>query len=72
MVSSHSSLAITLSSNVIFKDVGRHPETGKKKGGIKVHSVIHANEGVHCDVKFSSAATNDFDMPMETVVASLN
>ena len=35
------------------------PKTGKKKGGIKVHSVIHANEGVHCDVKFTSAATND-------------
>ena len=45
--------------NVIFKGVGRHPKTGKKKGGIKVHSVIHANEGVHCDVKFTSAATND-------------
>ena len=50
---------ITLFSNVLFKGVGRHPKTGKKKGGIKVHSVIHANEGVHCDVKFTSAATND-------------
>lgn len=46
-------------SNAIFKGVGRHPKTGKKKGGIKVHSVIHANEGVHCDVQFTSAATND-------------
>ena len=63
------STTITLFSNVIFKDVGRHPKTGKKKGGIKVHSVIHANEGVHCDVRFTSAATNDFDMSMETVVA---
>ena len=53
------STTITLFSNVIFKDVGRHPKTGKKKGGIKVHSVIHANEGVHCDVRFTSAATND-------------
>ncbi len=53
------STTITLFSNVIFKGVGRHPKTGKKKGGIKVHSVIHANEGVHCDVKFTSAATND-------------
>ena len=53
------STTITLFSNVIFKGVGRHPKTGKKKGGIKVHSIIHANEGVHCDVKFTSAATND-------------
>ena len=41
------------------RGVGRHPKTGKKKGGIKVHSVIHANEGVPCDVRFTSAATND-------------
>ena len=53
------STTITLFSNVIFKGVGRHPKTGKKKGGIKVHSVIHTNEGVHCDVRFTSAATND-------------
>ena len=53
------STTITLFSNVIFKGVGRHPKTGKKKGGIKVHSVIHENEGVHWDVRFTSAATND-------------
>jgi hypothetical protein len=53
------STTISLFSNVLFKGVGRHPKTGKKKGGIKVHSVIHANEGVPCDVRFTSAATND-------------
>lgn len=53
------STTITLFSNLIFKGVGRHPKTGKKKGGIKVHTVIHANEGVLSDVKFTSAATND-------------
>lgn len=53
------STTITLFSNAIFKGVGRHPKAGKKKGGIKVHSVIHANEGVPCDVQFTSAATND-------------
>lgn len=53
------STTISLFSNVIFKGVGRHPKTGKKKGGIKAHSVINANEGVPCDVKFTSAATND-------------
>jgi hypothetical protein len=53
------STTITLFSNLIFKGVGRHPKTGKKKGGIKVHTVIHANEGVPSDVRFTSAATND-------------
>lgn len=53
------STTISLFSNAIFKGVGRHPKTGRKKGGIKVHSVIHANEGVPCDVRFTSAATND-------------
>ena len=53
------STTISLFSNVIFKGVGRHPKAGRKKGGIKVHSVIHANEGVPCDVRLTSAATND-------------
>ena len=53
------SRTISLFSNLIFKGVGRHPKNGKKKGGIKVHTVIHANEGVPSDIKFTSAATND-------------
>lgn len=53
------STTITLFSNLLFKGAGRHPKTGKKKGGIKVHTVIHANEGVPSDIKFTSAATND-------------
>lgn len=53
------STTISLFSNLIFKGVGRHPKTGKKKGGIKVHTNIHANEGVPSDINFTSAATND-------------
>ena len=53
------SSTITLFSNLIFKGVGRHPKRGKKKGGIKVHSIIHANEQVPCDIQFTSAATHD-------------
>ena len=53
------STTISLFSNLLFKGVGRNPKTGKKKGGIKVHTVIHANEGVPSDVRFTSAATND-------------
>lgn len=53
------STTISLFSNLLFKGVGRNPKTEKKKGGIKVHTVIHANEGVPSDVRFTSAATND-------------
>lgn len=62
------STTITLFSNLLFKRVGRHPKTGKKKGGIKVHTVIHANEGVPSDIKFTSAATNDSFMLKPTAL----
>ena len=51
------SSAITLFSNIIFKGVGRHPKTGKKKSGIKVH----ANEGVPLDIRFTTVFTAEFD-----------
>ena len=50
------STTISLFSNAIFKGMGRHPKTGRKKGGIKVHSVIHANEGVPCDIEFLTSS----------------
>ena len=53
------STTITLFSNLLFKGIGRNPKSGKKKGGIKVHANIHANEGVPSDIKFTSAETND-------------
>ncbi|OWV07182.1 hypothetical protein B7993_02910 [Fibrobacter sp. UWH3] len=34
---------MTLFSNLVFRGVGRDPKIGKKKGGIKVHTVIIAN-----------------------------
>ena len=47
----------------LFKDilqcVGRKSQSGKSKGGIKVHTVINADEIVPKLVWFSSAATND-------------
>lgn len=60
------STTISLFSNLLLKGVGRHPKNGKKKGGIKVHTVIHANEGVPSDIKFTSAATNDSFMLQPT------
>jgi len=47
----------------LFKDilscVGRNPKGGKRKGGIKVHSVINADEIVPNLVWFSPATTHD-------------
>ena len=63
------STTITLFSNLLFTGAGRHPKTGKKKGGIKVHTVIHANEGVPSDIKFTSAATNDSFMLMPSALS---
>lgn len=56
------STTISLFSNLVFKGVGRNPKAGKKKGGVKVHTCIHGNEGVPCDVEFTSAATHDHFM----------
>lgn len=43
----------------ILKCVGRKPKSGKRKGGIKVHTVINADETVPNLVWFSSAITHD-------------
>ncbi|MCF6319575.1 MAG: IS4 family transposase [Proteobacteria bacterium] len=43
----------------ILKGVGRNPINGKKKGGIKMHTMINALEDVPCLVRFTSAATHD-------------
>lgn len=47
----------------LFKDilgcVGRKPKDGKRKGGIKAHTVINADETVPCLVWFSSARVHD-------------
>ena len=55
------STTITLFDNIL-KGVGRHPKSGRKKGGMKVHTCIQGNEGVPCDVEFTSAATHDHFM----------
>ena len=39
--------------------MGRNPINGKKKGGIKIHTMINAMEDVPCLIRFSSAATHD-------------
>lgn len=43
----------------ILKCVGRNPENGRKKGGIKVHTVINADETVPKMVWFTEATKSD-------------
>lgn len=43
----------------ILKCVGRHPESGKRKGGIKVHMQIRADYHSPVLVKFTDATTHD-------------
>ena len=43
----------------ILKGAGRNPKIGKKKGGIKAHTLIKASENVPCMICYTSAATHD-------------
>lgn len=43
----------------ILKGVGRNPKEGKKKGGIKAHTIIKADENVPCIIRYTSAARHD-------------
>lgn len=43
----------------ILKGVGRNPQNGKKKGGIKAHTLIKADENVPCLIRYSQAAKHD-------------
>ena len=52
------STTISLFSDIL-KGAGRTPINGKKKGGIKMHTMINALEDVPCLIRFSSAATHD-------------
>ena len=52
------STTITLFSNIL-KGAGRNPKIGKKKGGIKAHTLIKASENVPGMICYTSAATHD-------------
>lgn len=43
----------------ILKNAGRSPMNGKRKGGIKAHTLMKADEDVPCLVKFTAAAAHD-------------
>ncbi len=52
------SSTISLFSDIL-RGVGRNPINGRKKGGIKMHTMISALEDVPSLVRFTSAATHD-------------
>lgn len=43
----------------ILKGAGRNPKNGKKKGGIKAHTLIKAAENVPCLISYSEASKHD-------------
>lgn len=43
----------------ILKGAGRNPIEGKKKGGIKAHTIIKADENMPCLVRYTEAARHD-------------
>jgi hypothetical protein len=43
----------------ILRGVGRNPLNGKKKGGIKAHTMIKASDNVPCLVRYSEAIKHD-------------
>lgn len=52
------STTITLFKDIL-KGVGRKPKEGKKKGGIKAHTIIKADENVPYLVRYSEAVRHD-------------
>jgi len=51
----------------ILKGVGRNPKEGKKKGGIKAHTIIKASENVPCLIRYSEATRHDHMFLKEVV-----
>jgi hypothetical protein len=43
----------------LLKGCGRNPKTGKKKGGIKAHTIIKVEDKMPCLVRFTEAAKHD-------------
>lgn len=62
------STTIRLFSNVL-KGVGRNPISGKKKGGVKAHCLISAQENVPQFIRITQAATHDHTILKEIELA---
>ena len=52
------STTITLFKDIL-KGVGRNPDNGKKKGGIKAHTIIRSEDNMPCFIRYTAAAKHD-------------
>jgi hypothetical protein len=52
------STTITLFKDIL-KGVGRNPDKGKKKGGIKAHTIIKSEDNMPCFIRYTAAARHD-------------
>jgi hypothetical protein len=43
----------------VMRSAGRNPLNGKRKGGVKVHTLVQSDEDVPCLIRFSSGAGHD-------------
>ena len=67
------STTITLCKDIL-KGVGRNPINGKKKGGIKAHTIIKSQDNMPCFIRYTAAAKNDHlllkevDLPQSSIL----
>lgn len=43
----------------VMRNAGRSPVSGKRKGGVKVHTLVQSDEDVPCLIRFTSGASHD-------------
>ena len=43
----------------VLRTAGQNPASGKRKGGIKVHTLVRSDQDVPCFIRLSSAVAND-------------
>lgn len=67
------STTITLFKDIL-KGVGRNPLTGKKKGGIKAHTIIKSDDNMPCFIRYTEAIRHDhtllkeIDLPKNSIL----
>lgn len=61
------STTITLFKEIL-KGVGRKPENGKKKGGIKAHTIIDYQDNMPCFIRYTEAAKHDHVLLKDVVL----
>lgn len=52
----------------ILKGAGRKPENGKKKGGIKAHTIIDSQDNMPCFIRYTEAAKHDHVLLKDVVL----